>query len=235
MIRKNMTGSRPVFRSLVAAGVLATLASCGGGSGSSSSAITLSGTTATGAALAGALVSVTCASGTGTVRSDGNGAFSAAIANGAGPCLLSTTGTNANGTTVTFLSLATGGGVANITPLTQLLVDYLGGQAGVAGKDLLSSATGKALLADNDALTKGKAAILVLLAKHGFNAKNADFLSGNLIPGVSDADKDLDNLKNFNIFVNGQLVKTIEDECTSDGTTHPYKPPTGATGATGAV
>lgn len=235
MIRKIMTGSRPVFRGLVAAGVLATLASCGGGSDGSSSTLSISGTTATGAALAGALVNVTCASGTGTIRSDGNGAFNAAVANGAGPCLLSTTGTNANGTTVTYLSLATGGGVANITPLTQLLVDYLGGQAGLAGKDLMSSAKGKALLADNAALTKAKAAVLVLLSKHGFNAKNADFLSGNLIPGVSDADKDLDNLKNFNIFVNGQLVKTVEDECTSDGTSHPYTPPTGATGATGAV
>ncbi|OWQ83215.1 hypothetical protein CDN99_26615 [Roseateles aquatilis] len=119
---------------LPAAAALFILTACGGGGGDSpapvappvAASLTLTGSAATGAALGLAAVSIKCvgASGTGTTAADGT--FNVAITGASLPCVLSVTG----GTT-TLRSVAEAGtgtnAVANITPLSELIVARLAG------------------------------------------------------------------------------------------------------------
>ncbi len=130
-------------RFVVAALSAAVLAACGGGDepaagGNPAQPLTLSGVAARGAALAGASVEATCATGSGTGTAQPDGSYSLAITGGVLPCVLKAA--SSDGTT--YYSLAAGAGstaTANITPLTQLVVAQLTGQdpavfyAGAAG------------------------------------------------------------------------------------------------------
>lgn len=113
----------------------AVLAACGGGGDSAPAtpttpatpaALKVSGTTAVGAALAGASVAIQCASGSATATADAAGVYSSTLAGGALPCVL--TATSADGSTVLH-SVVPGTGTAevtaNVTPLTELLVAAL--------------------------------------------------------------------------------------------------------------
>jgi hypothetical protein len=101
------------------------LAACGGDSGSPSaappppSALSVSGTAASGAAIAAGTVEVKCATGTGSVSTGADGTYHVDITGGALPCALRVT----SGTTVLHSIVAAGGttAVANLTPLTELL------------------------------------------------------------------------------------------------------------------
>jgi hypothetical protein len=108
----------------------ASLCTCGGGDdGRPPARVTISGTAAVGAAMINRAVAVVCKSGSGATITDDNGRFSVAIDDAAGPCLLSTTVGVTNG--ATLRSLAKGDGtVANITPLTELLTQYVVAQSG---------------------------------------------------------------------------------------------------------
>jgi hypothetical protein len=111
-------------KSLVAGAALAVLAACGGGGGGDSSGnetvLTLSGTAATGLAIANAPVEAKCASGTGTATTTANGTYTLTI-NGALPCVLQVT--PAGGDPLRSLIDGSGAGEAtvNITPLTELV------------------------------------------------------------------------------------------------------------------
>ena len=103
------------------------LAACGGGGGDPTptgptvAALALSGTAATGAAIAGQSVEAKCASGSGSATSAADGSFTINIAAAALPCLLRVTAAD----NTVLHSLAAGSGaslVANITPLTHLVV-----------------------------------------------------------------------------------------------------------------
>jgi hypothetical protein len=120
---------------VMALATAALLTACGGGGGSNSPAtptsITIAGTAARGAALAGATVSAKCAEGTTTVpttTADNGGVYTLTI-NGANlPCVLKAAGTEGS----TFHSLvggtgSTGSFVANITPLTEMVVAHAAG------------------------------------------------------------------------------------------------------------
>ena len=103
------------------------LAACGGGGGGSTP-LSISGTAATGAALADASVQIKCASGTGTATTAANGSFSVVIPGAALPCVLEATG----GTTKLHSLIESGAGStvkANITPLSELLLARLAGAA----------------------------------------------------------------------------------------------------------
>ncbi|WP_426148147.1 PKD domain-containing protein [Polaromonas sp. DSR2-3-2] len=106
------------------------LAACGGGSGSGGSSnqgstpadLTISGTAATGRAIAGAAINAKCQVGTGAATTNADGTFSLNVIGGTLPCLLQI----ANPLDGTKLhTVATGSGntaIANITPLTEMLV-----------------------------------------------------------------------------------------------------------------
>lgn len=110
------------------------LAACGGGSSDDTvvvdppvtpTALVLTGTAATGAAIAGQLVEAKCASGSGSNTSLADGSFTVTTATGAQlPCVLRVTA--ADGTVLH--SLATGSGStakANITPVSELVLANL--------------------------------------------------------------------------------------------------------------
>lgn len=105
------------------------LVACGGGDGDSAPAapaasLTLTGTAATGGAIAGAPVALKCVTGTGSGATVSDGTFSINIAGGALPCTVEVT--TSDGTKLH--SLATGSGttaVVNITPVTELIVASL--------------------------------------------------------------------------------------------------------------
>ncbi len=110
----------------------AALAACGGGGSDApvQSSVTIAGTAAKGAALAGAAVSVKCAAGTGTATTGIDGTYTVTITGANLPCALKVVGTEGS----VFHSLVAGTGstgsfAANITPLTEMLVAKVAGAA----------------------------------------------------------------------------------------------------------
>lgn len=103
------------------------LAACGGGGGggSGTTPLTLSGTAATGAAIAGAPVEAKCASGTGSASTKPDGSYSIEIAGGSLPCVLEVR--PAGGAALHSVIDGSGAGSVNvnITPLTELVVAKL--------------------------------------------------------------------------------------------------------------
>ena len=123
---------------VAAAAAAVVLVACGGGGDSGNSAavqsLTLSGTAATGLALANAQVDIKCASGAGTATTSATGAYTASLADARLPCMIRVTGTS-GGVAITLHSVADRGdtgstgtsAVANVTPLTELIVAQLTG------------------------------------------------------------------------------------------------------------
>ena len=119
---------------LLAIGAL--LTACGGGSSPSAgaldsgndqppaqiaSALTLSGTAATGRAIAGAPISVKCQTGSAVGTTGEDGSFQVVVSNGALPCLLQTTDP-ADGSILHGVAAGIGlNATANITPLTEMV------------------------------------------------------------------------------------------------------------------
>src|SRR5437868_5414353 len=103
------------------------LAGCGGGGSTPQTpafaGVTLTGTAATGAALAGAKVEAKCGSLSGTATSAADGSYTLKVDNAALPCLLRAA--SADAATVLH-SVAEGSGAAaataNITPVTELVI-----------------------------------------------------------------------------------------------------------------
>lgn len=112
---------------LAACAAAVLLAACGGGSGGSNTAtpLTLAGTAATGAAIAGATVEAKCANGTGSATTQADGRYSIEIASGSLPCVLAVR----PATGAVLHSAIDGSGAAsvnvNITPLSELVVAKL--------------------------------------------------------------------------------------------------------------
>src|SRR6202795_4384154 len=131
---------RPALAALCVAS-LATLAACGGsvcvgldgcGGGSGLQNVAISGTAATGHALPSAMVSFSCARGSGATLSDGGGHFSVPF-NATLPCILTVT---SGGTTLHSLAFA--GGTFNTTPETELMLVYLASQLGTNETSLIA-------------------------------------------------------------------------------------------------
>lgn len=126
---------RFVTTSVAMAAATLLLASCGGGGGgdsASAGSLQLSGTAATGAALAGADVQVKCAGGSGTATTTTAGGYSVSISGGQLPCIIKVSGTS-NGVAVSLHSVAESGtssngntsATANVTPVTEMIVAQL--------------------------------------------------------------------------------------------------------------
>jgi hypothetical protein len=101
-----------------------------GGSTPNSGTLTLEGTVATGAALAGASINAKCAVGSGATASAANGTYSISIAGGLLPCAIRASSNDAK--TVLHSAIeGTGDGkvVANITTFSELIVAQTHGQS----------------------------------------------------------------------------------------------------------
>jgi hypothetical protein len=139
---------------LAASAVALMLVGCGGGGGgdstetAQSSSLQLSGTAATGLALVGSTVDVRCASGTGAATTSETGGYTVTVTDGALPCVIKVTG-QADGVTVTLHSVTEAGttsgstttAVANVTPLTELIVAQLAGANPAAYFDSFGAGT----------------------------------------------------------------------------------------------
>jgi hypothetical protein len=141
--------------------------------------LTLSGTAATGAAIAGGTVTAKCSAGaTTTATTNTDGTYSLAVTSGALPCVLKVS--SSDGTTSLY-SVANGSGssaTANITPLTQLVVARLTGADPAGLFDGFSASTSTTLT--STALNSAQAGIVATLSGAGIDVSTL----GNLVTGT---------------------------------------------------
>lgn len=226
------------------AGMVSTLAACGGGGGGHneppvsttpppppvttpppvSYAITMTGTAATGAAIANGTVTTTCRTGSATALTNADGSFTVKVpAPAEGPCILSLT---QNG--VTLRSIASGDGAkANITPLTEMFVAYVATSsgAGVAATPVqLAQSANVRIIVGNATMMQATANRVALIASTAANgvAVPSDFLSATLVPKSATnpgnaQDAVLEALKAANIFgANGSVVASVLENVRKD-------------------
>src|SRR5690349_4460247 len=131
MNRTRKWGARRALGVIAAMLVAIGLAACGGGGGGgavvpggSAAALTLNGTAAQGAAIAGRPVDAKCVAGTGSATTAADGSYTLTITAGTLPCVLRVT--LASGASLHTLAVGPGPTlVANLTPATQLIVASL--------------------------------------------------------------------------------------------------------------
>jgi len=164
------------------------LSACGGGSDPTSGVDSLAaqvvkGTAATGAAMPSATINATCGSASGTATTATDGTYTIKITGGGLPCVL--TATSSDGTTVLH-SLVAGTGtsssaaVAQITPLTELVVAQLA--AGDPAKFVSSFSGSTAISAD--AVAAANTAVLAALKAAGLDvSKITDITAGTISIG----------------------------------------------------
>jgi hypothetical protein len=165
----------------------ALLAACGGDSDNdvpppvvAPASLALTGTAATGAAIAGGSVTAKCASGVATTATtNADGSYTLSVASGALPCVLQATPT---GGAPSLYSVATGSGAsatANITPLTQLVVARLTGADPAALFSGFSGATAATIT--STALASAQAGVVTTLSEAGIDIGGlGDLITGTL-------------------------------------------------------
>lgn len=177
----------------VSAGAVALLlVACGGGGGgtavtptpepSPEAALSISGTAATGAAISNRPVSVKCAKGANTVTTNAAGRYTVAVAGGTLPCLVKVTAADSS----TLHSVVTGAGntaVANITPVTQLIVANLSGRDPAAFFTVFDASTAASV--DSAKVGAAQTAVVATLRTAGVDMSAlGDLLTSNLIPAA---------------------------------------------------
>ena len=229
-------------RIVLSAIMVAALTACGGGGSDNSSAagssatpapaqstpLTVSGTAATGLAIPNAQVLVKCASGepTGTTAADGT--FKLTLPQAAqAPCALQVTLPDSTHLYSLVPAGATGSAVANITPLTQLLV------AAVSGRDpseIFSNFDSSALAAvDKQALTaafkKVSDSLASLVNPSGVDPLTAPLVAATASGGTGNQlDQLLDQLKAKLAEFNIKLDELVTAVATNPGTNAPIQP-----------
>lgn len=186
-----------VTKTLAASAVALLVAGCGGGGGGSS--LQLSGTAATGAALADAQVEVQCAQGEGSATTNASGGYTVHVGSGQLPCLVQVKGTTAGGVEVTLHSIADEAGpdgviTANVTPVTEMIVAYLLGALPAE-----AFANFDADQVTPAAVAEAAKAIVAALKDAGVDLTGIDPLKDELVPAVNGSggnayDKLLDTL-----------------------------------------
>ncbi len=149
-----------------------------GGSSSSTSSLTLSGVAATGDAISGGAVLATCASGSGSGTTQPDGTYTFTITNATMPCLAKVT--SSDGLTILHTVVQGSGtsAVANITPLTELVVASLSGTDPKTYYASFGSTTATAITADT--VATAQTAVLSTLTDAGVDISSV----GNLITGT---------------------------------------------------
>ena len=196
------TSAPGLARQLAVIALPAALVACGGGSSSNDAppappaALAISGTAATGAAMANASVTISCAAGTATATTGSDGKFSASITGGALPCVLTATSSDKSLELHSLIPGASSGSAtatANITPLSELLI------AKYAGTDPKAFVTGFTTATTIKASDIGTAqtALLGTLKTAGVDTTKAADILGGSIAAVSKTDYDgvLEQLK----------------------------------------
>jgi hypothetical protein len=162
------------FKLLASLGVALSLVACGGGD-DAPSGLTLTGTAATGMALAGANVSAKCAQGTGSTVTAADGSYKVLLPTGSLPCVLQVTRV-ADGLKLHSVAVGSGSSVvANLTPLSNMLTVRLarGDAAGYFGR--FDAALGKQV--SSDSVKAAQADISTLLSSTLDTRSLSDFVS----------------------------------------------------------
>jgi hypothetical protein len=237
---------RPVLAALCGA-LLATLVACSGnacfgfdgcGGGNGMPNVALSGTAASGKALASATVSFSCASGSGSTLSDGGGHYSIAL-NATLPCILAVT---SGGTTLHSLAFA--GGTFNTTPETELMLVYLASQLGTNETSLIAgfpsnSQFQRVLANQTDVLAAQSAVVTNLQQRYAVTLTAPAFLTTPFFVGQAGVDSDLGALATAGaIDVNGMPDPAAVSLLSAAGLAHPLtttSTPSSGTGGTGSA
>ena len=201
--------------------------------------VTLSGTAATGKALASATVSFSCAQGSGSALSDGGGHYSITF-NATLPCILTVT---SGGTTLHSLAFA--GGTFNTTPETELMLVYLASQLGTNETSLIAgfpsnSQFQQVLGNQTDVLAAQSAVVTNLQQRYALTLTAPAFLTTPFIVGQAGVDSDLGALTPAGaIDANGMPDPAAVSLLSAAGPAHPLArtsaPSSGTGGTSGAT
>ena len=155
--------------------------------------VSLSGTAATGDALASAQVVVNCAVGSATTLTDGGGNYRVTL-NAALPCVITVASSGAN-----LHSLAYAGGTFNTTPETELMLVYLAAQLGTNAAGLIGNFQGNAhfqsVMGSPGAVQSAQSAVVTnLQQRYSVTLSTPAFLTTPFVVGQPGVDSDLDAL-----------------------------------------
>lgn len=179
---------KTAFHSLAAAASAVLLASCGGGGGGEAASLQVSGTAATGAALASASVQVKCKAGDGTATTNTTGGYTITVSGGQLPCIVKVTGTTASGAPIVLHSIVETGtagagstttATANVTPVTEMIVaQIVGSMPAEAFADFDPSEVTR------DTVAAALTAIVDALKTAGIDLTGIDPLKAALVPAT---------------------------------------------------
>jgi hypothetical protein len=196
--------------------------------------VALTGTAATGRALANATVTINCAQGSTSVTADANGNYHATFG-AAMPCLIAATSAGS-----TLHSTAFAGGTYNITPETDLLLSYLAAQLGTNESGLIAGFPGNSqfqqVLGNQvDVLGAETAVVQNLQQTYGVTLSAPNFLTTPFTVGMPGEDSDLQALRTRGaIDANGEPDAAAISLIATAGAAHPIAtPPATGTGGTG--
>ncbi|MBV8247104.1 MAG: hypothetical protein JO200_01500 [Comamonas sp.] len=192
------------------------LVACGGGGGGEqpkTSTLKISGTAATGAAMAGAAINVLCAAGSATANAGPDGSYTASIPDGALPCVLSA---SSGGTTLHSIlggSGQTSSATANITPLSELLIAQFAG----SNPQAFFAAFGASTQVNPSDIAAAQTALLQALATAGIDTSAAGDIVGGALQAGSGAgyDRVLDKLRDTLAKAGAQLSDLVAIVATS--------------------
>ncbi|KAG8153696.1 hypothetical protein [Burkholderia catarinensis] len=220
--------TRPALGALCIA-TLATLQACNGDAcfgvdvciNNNTQTVALSGTAATGGALASAQVTVSCAVGSATTLTDGGGNYRVTV-NAALPCVIAVT---SGGTSLH--SLAYAGGTFNTTPETELMLVYLAAQLGTNMAGLIGNFQGslryqQAMNSPNAVQAAQSAVVTNLQQRYAVTLATPAFLTTSFVVGQPGVDGDLVALaKAGAIDSNGMPDPVAVSLLTQAGAAHP--------------
>ena len=221
--------TRPALGALCVA-ALATLAGCNGEAcfgvdacfnDNNTQTVALSGTAATGTALASASVTVSCAQGSATTLTDGGGNYRVTV-NAVLPCVISV----ASGGT-SLHSLAYAGGTFNTTPETELMLIYLAAQLGTNTAGLIGNFQGsrrfQQVMGDPGTVQAAQSAVVTnLQQRYSVTLATPAFLTTPFVVGQPGVDADLGMLaKAGAIDSNGMPDPVAVSLLTQAGAAHP--------------
>jgi len=221
--------TRPALGALCVA-ALATLAGCNGEAcfgvdacfnDNNTQTVALSGTAATGGALASASVTVSCARGSATTLTDGGGNYRVTV-NAVLPCVISV----ASGGT-SLHSLAYAGGTFNTTPETELMLVYLAAQLGTNTAGLIGNLQGsrhfQQAMGDPGIVQAAQSAVVTnLQQRYSVTLATPAFLTTPFVVGQPGVDADLGMLaKAGAIDSNGMPDPVAVSLLTQAGAAHP--------------
>ncbi|WP_175888879.1 hypothetical protein [Burkholderia cepacia] len=218
---------RPALGTLCVA-TLAALQACNGDAcfgvdvcfNNNTQTVALSGTAATGDALASAQVTVSCVTGSATTLTDGGGNYRVTV-NAALPCVVTVT---SGGTSLH--SLAYAGGTFNTTPATELMLVYLAAQLGTNTAALIGNFQGnpryQQAMNSPNTVQAAQSAVVTSLQRYSVTLTAPAFLTTSFTVGQPGVDSDLVALaKAGAIDTNGMPDPAAVTLLTQAGAAHP--------------